>query len=99
MGAWAQAQIEFEAQLNVWQTQAMLIAAKGGYFPSYGDTESEIKGVLQAASREPQNASLLLEHALQNAVDSGLEICTGMLVAADGVLDADHVSQSRRRLA
>lgn len=97
--AWAQVQIEFEAQLNVWQTQAMLVAAKGGRFPSYEDTQREMQGVLHAATQDPQNATLLLEHALQNAADSGLEVCTGMMVAADGVLDAEMVAQNRRRLA
>merc|ERR550537_2180711 len=64
--AWAQVQVEFEAQLNVWQTQAMLLAAKGGYFPSYAETQSEIQGVLHAAAQNPAGTSLLLEHALQN---------------------------------
>lgn len=97
--AWAQVQIEFEAQLNVWQTQAMLSAASGGHSVSYAVTQREVEGVLAAAAREPSGTALLLEHALQNAVETGLELCTGVLMAADGVLGAEQVAQNRRRLA
>merc|ERR1712227_815588 len=99
MGAWAQVQLEFEAQLSVWRTQALISASAGGGSWSYSQVQREIEGVLATAAREPTGAVILLEHAFQNAADMGFELCNGMLAAADGVLDADQIGQNRRRLS
>merc|ERR1712146_282227 len=74
-------------------------ASAGGGSWSYAEAQREIEVVLATAAREPAGAVILLEHAFQNAVDMGFELCNGMLAAADGVLDADHIGQNRRRLA
>lgn len=97
--AWAQVQLEFEAQLSVWQTQALIRAGAGGGSWSYEEAQREMEGVLATATREPTGAAILLEHALQNLMDAGYNPCNGLLVAADGILDADQIGQNRRRLA
>jgi NACalpha-BTF3-like transcription factor len=97
--AWAQVQIELDAQINVWQTQAMMSAATGGGGLPYEETQREVQNVIATAARDPRNAVFLLEVALQQTMDRGLELCTGMLVAADGVLEAESIAESRKELA
>lgn len=97
--AWKQVRLEFSAQMKIWETQTMIMAAQGGYTVSYENTQREIEGVLLAAQRDGAGAQMLLEHALQNAMEYGLEWSNGVLVAADGVLDAATVAQKRFRLA
>lgn len=97
--AWAQVQVEFDVQVNLWKNQEMIAGAQNINAPSYAETQSEIQGVLDASAREPIGASLNLERALQHAMDRGLQLCSGMYKCADGLHAAKTIAGNRQKLA
>eukprot|EP00440_Ansanella_granifera_P042963 gb/GFBE01046581.1/.p1 GENE.gb/GFBE01046581.1/~~gb/GFBE01046581.1/.p1 ORF type:complete len:503 (+),score=146.42 gb/GFBE01046581.1/:1-1509(+) len=96
-GAWAKVQAEFEVQMNVWDSVA---AANGNGAAQYQVIQMEMQGVLDSATQDPANAVMLLEYLLQKiTTETRLALSNGMMLAADGVLDAERVSAYRRQLA
>eukprot|EP00933_Yihiella_yeosuensis_P036818 TRINITY_DN30632_c0_g1_i1.p1 TRINITY_DN30632_c0_g1~~TRINITY_DN30632_c0_g1_i1.p1 ORF type:complete len:513 (+),score=153.12 TRINITY_DN30632_c0_g1_i1:73-1611(+) len=96
--AWDQIRSEFEVQMSIWDNLAV---AKGTGPPQYQDFQMEMEGVLANATHDPRSSVMLLEVVLHNFVTSrrGLALSNGMMVAADGILDAQRLSDCRSDLA
>lgn len=97
--AWSQMQIEFDTQQNVWQTPLALAAASKGRAVDCTHAQSELKSIMQEAKRDPKSAATRLVHAIQNARESGLQVCAGMDKCVEGVGGADKLAARRRKLA
>eukprot|EP00931_Biecheleriopsis_adriatica_P100826 TRINITY_DN76066_c0_g1_i1.p1 TRINITY_DN76066_c0_g1~~TRINITY_DN76066_c0_g1_i1.p1 ORF type:complete len:504 (-),score=144.94 TRINITY_DN76066_c0_g1_i1:173-1684(-) len=94
--AWAKVGSEFEVQMNVWDSVA---AANGNGGAQYQAIQMEMQSVLDQASSDPANSVMLLEYVLQRiTMETRLQLSNGLMLAADGVLDAERVAGYRRQL-
>lgn len=95
--AWSKVQSEFEVQMNIWDS---LAATRGNGGAAYSPFQLAMENVLVNAMEDPAGSVLLLESVLADIVSSrSLALSSGMMVAADGVLDAQRVADCRRQLA
>lgn len=96
VAAWTDLQTEFEVQMGIWDS----LAAARQQAPRYHRIQQEMEGVMNLAYQDPDQAVLLLEMVLHNAVHGArLTLSSGMLIKADGVLSAKGQSEYRQTLA
>lgn len=94
--SWKKVSTEFEAQMKVWDSVA---TAQGNGAFQYQAIQQQVQGVLDMASQDPSSAVMLLETVLFEITSQRMRLTNGMMVAADGVLDASRIADYRRQLA
>lgn len=94
--SWKKVATEFDAQTKVWDSVA---TAQGDGAFQYQAVQQQMQGVLDTASQDPSSAVMMLEMVLFEITSSRLRLSNGMVLAADGVLDASRIADYRRQLA